>query len=309
MLSTDIKSPPGKDFKAKKAFQKTSKEYGAVSTAHGISYVVDHSHSIRERIFWSIVVFLAIIFTCYQIYSLHRDWQDNPVITLLDTIAYPIEEIDFPAVTICPQGSIKNMSETILGKQFMEYMEEKREKERSKRRKREGTYSNFTEIRRELTLRDMIRNMKDFMRDVYPGAKDKPTKLIRLMLASDPQKSMANTAVLHQTDEVECDESDNKEILKNINKDIKRDFCPESFDMVDNNACIHTSTERMDYNEATQYCKGSKDGNLVGFESFESLESFMEYLTAGNVINVKCTVFSSKSIKRLIKNTTFISVF
>ena len=178
------------------------------------------------------------------------------------------------------------MSETILGKQFMEYMEEKREKERSKRRKREGTYSNFTEITRELTLRDMVRNMEDFMRDVYPGAKDKPTKLIRLMGASDPQKSLSNAAVLHQTDEVECDESDNKEALKNINRNIKGDFCPESFDMVENNACIHTSPQKMDYNEADQYCKENKDGTLIGFESFESVESFMEYLTAGKSLTV-----------------------
>lgn len=282
MSSNDIKSNPKTKFKAKIACSKTSQEYGAVSTAHGISYVVDHSQSIGERIFWTVVVCLAIIFTCYQIYSLHKDWQNDPVITLLETVAHPIEEIDFPAVTICPQGSIKNMSEIVLGKQFMEYMEEERKEERSKRRKRDAMHSNTTEITRELTLRDMMRNMENFMRDVYPGAMDKPTKLIRLMGASDPHKALANAAVLHQTDEMECDEADNKEVLRNLNKNIKGDFCPESFDMVDNNGCIHTSIEEMDYNEADQYCKDTKDGNLVGFESFESLASFMKYLIAGN---------------------------
>ena len=279
-----MNSKSTKDFKAKKAFTKTSKEYGAVSTAHGFSYVVDHSQPIGERIFWTIVVGLAIVFTCYQVYSLHKAWQDDPVITLLDTVAHPIDEIDFPAVTICPQGAIKNMSETVLGNQFMEYMEEKRNEERSRRRKRDDGYSNVTEITRELTLRDMLRNLENFMRDVYPGAKDKPTKLIRLMGASDPFKSLVNKAVLHQTDDENCDESDNKEILRNINKKIKADFCPETFEKVDGNGCIHTSAEKMDFNEASLYCQDSKGGTLVGFESFESLDSFMKFLISGNYV-------------------------
>ena len=141
---------------------------------------------------------------------------------------------------------------------------------------------------RELTLRDMIRNLESFMRDVYPGAKDKPTKLIRLMGASDPFKSLVNKAVLHQTDDENCDASDNKEILRNINKKTKGDFCPETYEKVDDNGCIHTSTEKMNYQEANLYCQNSKDGTLVGFESFESLDFFMQFLIAGNyVIKIK----------------------
>ena len=32
-------------------------------------------------------------------------WYDSPTVTVLDTMTYPIEELTFPTVTICPQNS------------------------------------------------------------------------------------------------------------------------------------------------------------------------------------------------------------
>ena len=34
-----------------------------------------------------------------------QDWTDNPVLTTLDTIVAPIEDIQFPTVTVCPDES------------------------------------------------------------------------------------------------------------------------------------------------------------------------------------------------------------
>ena len=31
-------------------------------------------------------------------------WMENPTITVVETLAHPIDEISFPAVTICPQS-------------------------------------------------------------------------------------------------------------------------------------------------------------------------------------------------------------
>ena len=36
----------------------------------------------------------------------YNNWQDNPVLTSVSTTAMPIAEIEFPAITICGQGSI-----------------------------------------------------------------------------------------------------------------------------------------------------------------------------------------------------------
>jgi len=41
--------------------------------------------------YWSVIAY-------YQ-------WQDNPVLTTVQTSAYPVSNIEFPAVTICGQGS------------------------------------------------------------------------------------------------------------------------------------------------------------------------------------------------------------
>ena len=32
-------------------------------------------------------------------------WNENPTITIIETMAYPIEKVIFPTVTICPQTS------------------------------------------------------------------------------------------------------------------------------------------------------------------------------------------------------------
>ena len=40
----------------------------------------------------------------------YNDWQDNPVLTSVSTTAMPIAEIAFPAITICGQGSIAEVS-------------------------------------------------------------------------------------------------------------------------------------------------------------------------------------------------------
>ena len=61
------------------------------------------------------------MFKRYSIYSTCKtyiEWQANPTITTINTTAYPIENIEFPAITICSQGAAKNVMETVLVKQF-----------------------------------------------------------------------------------------------------------------------------------------------------------------------------------------------
>ena len=49
---------------------------------------------------------------CYSLTSPKKawnDWQDNQVLTSVSTTALPISEIEFPAITICGQGSISEV--------------------------------------------------------------------------------------------------------------------------------------------------------------------------------------------------------
>ena len=47
---------------------------------------------------------LSNIFLHIYLYSLTA-WNENPTITIIETISYPIEKVTFPTVTICPQNS------------------------------------------------------------------------------------------------------------------------------------------------------------------------------------------------------------
>ena len=44
-----------------------------------------------------------------SVFQAYNDWQDNPVLTTVQTTGMPISKIDFPAITICSQGTINEV--------------------------------------------------------------------------------------------------------------------------------------------------------------------------------------------------------
>ena len=64
----------------------------------------------------------------YFICSIHstiqtwNEWQDNPTITTINTTAYPIQNIEFPAITICSQGTAKDLMDKVIMIQFEAYL-------------------------------------------------------------------------------------------------------------------------------------------------------------------------------------------
>ena len=64
----------------------------------------------------------------YFIYIIHstietwNEWQDNPTITTINTTAYPIQNIEFPAITICSQGTAKDLMDKVILNQFEAYL-------------------------------------------------------------------------------------------------------------------------------------------------------------------------------------------
>ena len=65
---------------------------------------------------------ISSIFSTVQTY---KEWKDNPIMTTVNTTAYPIKNIDFPAITICSQGASKDIMDVVLLKQFEEYLKSK----------------------------------------------------------------------------------------------------------------------------------------------------------------------------------------
>ena len=58
----------------------------------------------------------------YSTNKTYVEWQASPTITTINTIAYPIKNIEFPAITICSQGAAKDVMDTVLLQQFEEYL-------------------------------------------------------------------------------------------------------------------------------------------------------------------------------------------
>ena len=70
--------------------------------------------------------YFVIPIAFYSIYTTvnsYKEWKASPTITTVKTTAYPIERIDFPAITICSQGASKNIMDEVLVRQFEEYLQ------------------------------------------------------------------------------------------------------------------------------------------------------------------------------------------
>ena len=118
-----------------KHLSNTAKEYCSESSILGIPYLGNFEHSTFARICWLLFVSIALAATSYQVWKIWSEADANPIITTLDTISYPIENIDFPAVTLCPQGSVREIVDAVLFHQFEEWLSKEAMNE-GKRKKR-----------------------------------------------------------------------------------------------------------------------------------------------------------------------------
>ena len=289
--------------------KKHFKEYAASTSAHGLVYLAEDGRSFLERFFWLIVVVLALAFSYWQTSTLYKQWNDNPIITTLETVSLPIKEIEFPAVTICPQGSMKGIAETVLFKQLSRYITNQRQSEKA-RMKRSGSpgneelTQNLSNGSRKLTYDQMMAYVDDFLKDVYPGAKDKPTTLVHLLTSDRPQRMIANDAVLYRSMEENCDMANNEEYLKLLNKNLEHETCSNGYDLISGNRCVRFSDSLMDFDEATDYCQ-QEGAEILQLGSYESFNAFKE-----NKIPSKYVSFTFKRAwKRNIKILTYKQFF
>ena len=262
----------------------TTKEYASGTTIHGFSYIASTEHSRGGRIFWMLVVILALSLTTFQMLSLRTHWEANPVITNLETIAMPIEDIEFPAVTICPQGSIQGIVENVLFHQLREYVSNKEQTYRRKRSSSVDTASHLNENAWNVTYEEMMFQIQDFLRDVYPGAKDKPTKFVTLLTSDDPKEVVKSEAVVLPVQEEECNETSDREIANDLNKQLNNDFCPDGFIKFDNIGCVLVAESKMDYNEASTYCRDMDGASILQIESYDDVKELDEHNIIGIVI-------------------------
>ena len=68
------------------------------STIHGLTYISTTRK--YARLFWILVVLTGFVGACLLIKESFDSWSESPVRTTVET--FPISEIKFPKVTVCP---------------------------------------------------------------------------------------------------------------------------------------------------------------------------------------------------------------
>ena len=277
--SLAIKKRKSRNRKSKKmkTIVEDAKEFSSVTTVHGISYLASSDHSICARFFWLLVVTLAAIGTSYQVVSMWSLWGDSPVITTLETIFYPIEKIEFPAVTLCPQGSVSEIMEAALYYQFEEWIIQK--SENGGIRKKRGTSYQIGNSS-NLTAEQLSELMTQFLNEIYPGAKDLPTKFAEVLSSDDPEQIMETKAILMPEKETKCDATDSLDLLNQLNQKMNKE-CPEPFKKIGSSTCIMLVDIEMTYDDASSYCRAQEGAAIHVIDSWEDIELLGNLKTFG----------------------------
>ena len=66
-----------------------------------------------------------IYFSILSSYQIYIEWQNQPVLTTIGTTGLPVEKIKFPSITICGQGSSKDILDKAMFRQLSNYLAEK----------------------------------------------------------------------------------------------------------------------------------------------------------------------------------------
>ena len=76
-------------------------QYLESTTVHGFSYL-HRRNSAFDRILWIAIIVTGFSLASFLIHDSVMDWEENQTITTLESITRPIQEVQFPTVTVCP---------------------------------------------------------------------------------------------------------------------------------------------------------------------------------------------------------------
>ena len=105
------------------ALARTSKNYAEDASVHGVGYIVKEHLPCLDRIVWCGIVCLSLGLACYFVYTAYGTWQDNLVITTLENTAKDVEELEFPAVTVCREGLDMEAVEKVLANDIEKWLD------------------------------------------------------------------------------------------------------------------------------------------------------------------------------------------
>ena len=178
--------------KDKGPFLLTAEEYASNCTIHGIAYCFALGKWKVDRALWFLIVLGAIAFGAYS--NLEVLKETDPILTAVETAGLPIEDVPFPSITICSQGSVNEIIDAAFFKQFNEYLEGKRYLSSRKKRHEEKQY---------LSVSEMEQEGMNFLAEKYPGAKYLPLEMVQILGSPglNPDTFLENEAILNSEDD------------------------------------------------------------------------------------------------------------
>ncbi|KAG7159376.1 Pickpocket protein 28-like 1, partial [Homarus americanus] len=101
--------------------KETVTEFCEETSFHGFKYFVKRDLSIPKRVFWAVSWVASLTACCYYIGQNISEYKDSPILTTIDSTAFPISKVDFPSVTFCNFNHIVKSrhppaQETVVGR-------------------------------------------------------------------------------------------------------------------------------------------------------------------------------------------------
>ena len=79
--------------------------YFTETTVHGFRYVVQ-GRNMAERTVWVVLILLGFGYSGVTVYHAYNYWESHPVETTIDQVGVPVQELPFPAITVCDTPSL-----------------------------------------------------------------------------------------------------------------------------------------------------------------------------------------------------------
>ena len=282
-MATNMKGKEGRQRRQKEAItiiyvEGSLRDYSSESSIHGIQYLANRKHSISGRAFWMMVVCMALACTSYQVFNIWQQWVDDPVVTTLNTISLPVERIDFPAVTLCPQGSTEDIIDNFFYHQFEEWFLNQPDVESSKVRKKRlveqrSLCNCHVTDQKNMTVDVLQCCFRHFLDDKFPGVyPNNPTKMAAMLIAENPDRAMETKTVVIPDEDPNCDANTNLETLKAMNQNLQRN-CPEPFKSFNDSICFIKISLEMSYKDASSHCNDHGGAEIFSLGPYEILNS------------------------------------
>ena len=80
--------------------------YFSETTVHGFRYVVE-GRNIFERLLWVVFIAFGFGYSLVIISESFNSWKNNPVETTIGEVSVPVQELPFPAITVCDTESLQ----------------------------------------------------------------------------------------------------------------------------------------------------------------------------------------------------------